>query len=292
MKSGSLQSLLAIVTILVVAAAIAWAGNHGSVTASGVPLFGFCCAFAFAVNWIVFVPAYVFQTERYFDLTGSLTYLSLIATVLFVRGFEDPRAALISILVAIWAIRLGSFLFRRVTADGSDGRFDPIKPDFLWFLMTWTLQGLWVFLTFSCGLAAMTSDARVPLGGFAALGTSVWVLGFVIEYLADSQKSAFRADPANAGRFITTGIWAWSRHPNYFGEITLWLGIALIALPALSGWQYATLISPVFVFILLTRISGVPMLESRGKKRWGEEAAYREYKARTPTLFLRPPSKA
>ena len=99
----------------------------------------------------------------------------------------------------------------------------------------------------------------------------------------------FRADPANEGRFITTGLWAWSRHPNYFGEILLWAGIALIAFPVLQGAQLATLISPVFVFVLLTRISGVPLLESRGKKRWGDEPAYQEYKARTPVLWPRPP---
>jgi steroid 5-alpha reductase family enzyme len=177
----------------------------------------------------------------------------------------------------------------RVVRDGSDGRFDSIKPSWPRLIMTWTLQGLWVLLTLSCALAAMTSATSRPLGLFAVVGSLVWVLGFAIEAAADQQKTRFRADPANHGRFIESGIWAWSRHPNYFGEITLWVGVALIALPALTGWQYATLISPVFVYVLLTRISGIPLLESRGKKKWGAEPEYVAYRERTPVLFPRPP---
>jgi steroid 5-alpha reductase family enzyme len=287
--SQTAQWLGAIVVILVVAALIAWAGSQGSVHAIGIPLFALCAGLAFVVNWAAFVPAWLHQTEHYYDLTGALSYLSLLVVALALAGGIDPRASLLALLVATWAVRLGSFLFRRVREDGSDGRFDVIKPNFARFLMTWSLQGLWVFVTLSCGLAAMTSAERVPLGAMAALGCVLWLAGFGIEVIADRQKRAFRADAANAGRFITTGLWAWSRHPNYFGEITLWLGIALIALPALSGWQWLTLVSPLFVYVLLTRISGVPMLESRAKKRWGDEPEYRAYKQRTPSVFLRPP---
>jgi len=283
------QWLGAISVILLIAAGMAWAGSQGSVETSGVALFALCGGLAFVVNWVAFVPAWLGQTERYYDLTGSLTYLSLIGVALALSGGIDLRAGLLGLLVATWAVRLGRFLFKRVNEDGSDGRFDVIKPNFARFLMTWSLQALWVFVTLSCALAAMTSVHRVPLGAMAVLGSLLWLFGFVIEVIADRQKRVFRADTANAGRFITSGLWAWSRHPNYFGEISLWLGISLIALPALSGWQWLTLVSPVFVYILLTRISGVPMLESRAKKRWGEEPEYRAYKRRTPSVFLRPP---
>jgi len=284
----ALQPWLAIAAILVVGAAIAWAGSQGSTLALGVPLFAFCGAVAFALNWAVFVPAYAYQTERYFDLTGSLTYLTLVACGL-AWGERDARGLLLGGLVAVWALRLGSFLFLRIREAGADGRFDALKPDFARFLMTWTLQGLWVFLTLSCALAAITSVATKPLGVVAALGTAVWVAGFAIEVAADRQKSAFRADPAHRDRFITSGLWAWSRHPNYFGEILLWAGIALVAVPVLSGWQLATLISPVFVFVLLTRISGIPLLESRAKRKWGDDPAFIAYKERTPALVPRPP---
>ena len=192
-------------------------------------------------------------------------------------------------MVGAWALRLGPFLFKRIHEDGGDGRFDALKPDFARFLMTWTLQGLWVFLTFACGLVAMTTPDPVPLGWPAAIGASMWLVGWGLEVVADRQKRAFRHDPANAGGFITTGLWAWSQHPNYFGEILLWSGIAVIALPTLHGAQLATLISPLFVFVLLTRISGIPLLRARAKKRWGDDPAYQAYLARTPTLVPRPP---
>ena len=279
----------AIALILLIGVGVAWAGSQHGREAFGLPLFALCGAFAFVLNWIVFVPSNAFQTEHHFDLTGSLTYLGVVALALGLGGATDPRALLIGALVGIWALRLGSFLFVRVKQDGSDGRFDDIKPDFPRFLMTWTLQGLWVYLTIACGLAAMTAAQPRSLGLSAFVGASLWAIGFAIEVAADHQKRVFRADPAQEGRFITTGLWAWSRHPNYFGEILLWVGVAVVALPALRGWQFVTLVSPVFVYLLLTRISGVPMLEARGKKRWGHDPAYQAYKAAVPVLVPRPP---
>jgi steroid 5-alpha reductase family enzyme len=275
--------------ILLIAAAISWAGSQHGFRVGGVPLFALCGIVAFAINWLVFLPSYAFQTERYFDLTGSLTYASLVVLALALQGEPDPRALLLGGLVLVWALRLGSFLFARIRRDGSDGRFDALKPSLPRFFMTWTLQGLWVLLTASCALAAMTSSRPLPLGGFAAAGGLIWVAGFAIEVLADHQKRRFRSNPANEGRFIQSGAWAWSRHPNYFGEIALWTGVAIIALPVLSGWQYATLVSPIFVYVLLTRVSGIPLLEARAKKNWGEDPEYQAYVDRTPVLVPRPP---
>lgn len=130
---------------------------------------------------------------------------------------------------------------------------------------------------------------REPLGWPTALGLAVWVCGFSIEVVADRQKSRFRDSPGNATACITSGLWAWSRHPNYFGEILLWCGVAIVAAPVLSGWQWVTLISPVFVALLLTQASGIPMLEKSADDRWGTDADYQAYKARTPILMLRPP---
>jgi steroid 5-alpha reductase family enzyme len=273
----------------VIAGTIVWAGSQHGIQVEGIPVLALCGIFAFAVNWLVFLPAYAFQTERYFDLTGSITYASLVVLALALQGEPDPRALLLGGLVIAWALRLGSFLFTRILRDGSDGRFDVLKPSFPRFFMTWTLQGLWVLLTASCALAAMTSSRALPLGGFAVVGALVWAAGFAIEALADQQKRRFRSDPANKGRFIRAGVWAWSRHPNYFGEIALWMGVAIIALPVLSGWQYATLISPVFVYVLLTRISGIPLLEARAKKNWGDDPEFQAYLERTPLLVPRPP---
>ena len=251
-------------------------------------MFASCVAFAFVVNWLLFIPSFLAHTEHYFDLTGSLTYLSVVAFGL-IFGPSDPRAVLVGVLVAIWAMRLGSFLFSRVRAAGSDSRFEKMKYMFLQFLMTWTLQGLWVSFTLAAGLIALTTATPKPLDWACALGVLVWIAGFSIEVIADRQKTQFKADPANEGRFISTGLWSWSRHPNYLGEIVLWAGVAIIALPVMQGWQFIGLISPLFVFVLLTYVSGVRLLENQGKRRWGNDPAYQEYVANTPVLLMSKP---
>ncbi len=286
--TNPLTSLAAIVVSILVAAGIAYAGGQNSVLLLGFPLFALCGLIAFVIQWCCFVPAFLLKTEHFFDLIGSLTYITLALLVMFLRQGEDPRTILIGSLVLVWALRLGSFLFMRIRRDGHDGRFDDIKPDFPKFLMTWTLQGLWVFITFAAGLAAMTANSSKPMGVFAFLGAIFWVIGFSIEVVADWQKRRFRAQASNVGQFIQTGLWSWSRHPNYFGEILLWVGIALIAFPVLSGMQYFTLVSPVFVFLLLTQVSGVRMLEARAAKKWGSDPDYQAYCARTPALMIRP----
>ena len=289
MKTADRQATFALPVILLIGAAIAWAGSQGGLRSGDWPIFALCGAIAFGLNWIVFVHAYAAQTERFFDLTGSLTYLLCVGTALTLVGDPSARAWLVAGMVFLWAGRLGSFLFMRISRDGGDGRFDAIKQSLPRFLMTWTLQGLWVLLTLACALAAITAQQPVSLDGFALLGSLIWLAGFSIEVRADREKNRFRADPANRDRFITTGLWAWSRHPNYFGEITLWVGVAVVAVPVLSGWQYATLISPVFVYVLLTRISGIPLLAARGQKKWGQDPAYQAYLERTPVLVPRPP---
>ncbi len=270
---------------------VALAGSDGSAEVGSVAVFAVCGAVAYLINWVAFVPSNIARTEHYFDLTGSITYVFVVLLAAALSDDLDARAVVVTVMVLVWAVRLGTFLFRRVKRDGRDARFDAIKVDPLRFLLTWTLQGLWVFLTLACALAVITGLDREDFGVFAVVGTVVWVAGFSIEVAADRQKSAFKRDPSNGGRFITSGLWAWSRHPNYFGEITLWAGVAIMALPVLSGWRWVTLISPVFVVLLLTRISGIPMLERRGAKRWGDDPEYRTYVANTPVLIPRPPSR-
>lgn len=268
---------------------IAVAGSDGSETYNGMSLFIICASVSFVLHWIIFIPSFAFQTEHYFDLTGSISYLSAVALAFYLNPSVDPRDLLIGLLIVVWAVRLGSFLFMRVKQDGKDDRFTIMKTQFHWFLMTWTLGGLWVFLTMAAGLAAITSDTTQPFGLMAYLGLALWIFGFSIEVIADRQKRAFKKNQQKDKEFITSGLWAWSRHPNYFGEITLWIGLTLIALPVLSGWQLITLISPVFVYILLTKISGIPLLENRGMKKWGSDPEYIDYVNRTPALILKKP---
>jgi steroid 5-alpha reductase family enzyme len=290
MNEENRNALIALLAIILVAIGVAWAGSQESASAFGIPIFALAVGLIFLIQWLAFIPAYILQTEKFYDLTGSITYISVTIVAVLLSPDVDGRSLLLLALVVIWAGRLGTFLFRRIQKSGKDARFDEIKPSFLRFLNTWTLQGLWVTLTLSAALAAITTTTRKGLGVFALVGFLVWGGGFAIEAVADAQKNHFRADPENKGQFIHTGLWAWSRHPNYFGEIVLWIGVAIIVLPVLRGWQWVTLISPVFVTLLLTRISGVPILEKRADEKWGGQDAYEAYKANTPVLIPRPPT--
>ena len=271
---------------------IATAGSEGSVNFNGVALFAICASISYVLHWIIFIPSFIYQTEHYFDLTGSISYLTGIGVAFYLNPSVDPRDLIIGAMIVIWAVRLGTFLFMRVKQDGKDGRFTVMKTQFHWFLMTWTIGGLWVFLTMAAGLAAITSNVTAPIGIMTYIGIALWIFGFSIEVIADKQKRIFKKQPNKEKEFITSGLWAWSRHPNYFGEITLWFGLTLIALPVLSGWQLVTLISPLFVYILLTRISGVTMLEARGMKKWGDDPEYLNYIKDTPKLMLRKPKSS
>jgi len=288
MKKADRNAFFAFLIVILVGLGVALAGSQGGASALGVPIFALSVGLAFLIQWLAFIPAYLQQNERFFDLTGSITYISVTIIAVLLSPVVDGRSILLLALVVIWAARLGTFLFRRIRKAGKDARFDEIKPSFIRFLTTWTLQGLWVTFTLAAALAAITTTTRKELGVFAVIGFLVWVFGFSTEVAADAQKSRFRANPENKGKFIHTGLWARSRHPNYFGEIVLWIGVAIIALPVLRGWQWVTLISPVFVTLLLTRISGVPMLEKRADEKWGGQEDYEAYKARTPVLIPRP----
>ena len=289
-ERNNTQALFGIVIGVAVGAAISWAGSDGGDRLDTLPVFALCGLLAFAINWLAYIPSAIAQTEHYYDLVGGITYITVTIVAVMLSTQLDLRSAIVAGMVLVWSLRLATFLFRRISRAGKDSRFDTIKTRPVSFLMAWTIQGLWVLLTAAAALAVITGGNREPLGVIGYLGIATWLAGFVIEVVADRQKSDFKADPANKGRFINVGLWAWSRHPNYFGEIVIWTGMAVIALPVLQGWQWATLISPVFVIFLLTKVSGVPLLEQKADERWSGQDDYEEYKRSTPVLVPRPPA--
>lgn len=245
---------------------------------------------AFLIQWVAYIPAYIFQTEKFYDLTGSLSYLTIIWFVFFssnnLSGLNIQNLIVVT-LISVWAIRLGTFLFGRIHKDGEDKRFRTIKTSASQFFMTWTLQGMWVSICTMCAITAISSSQGIIANALFYLGLAFFIVGFAIEVVSDQQKSAFRAVPENKEKFITSGLWSKSQHPNYFGEILLWSAIALLSISSLNGTQYLTLISPIFTYVLLVYISGVRMLDDMGNKKWGHLEEYKEYKRNTPTLFLK-----
>jgi len=282
-----MNKILSILLAVGLPTGVATLANPDALELGGWPALTVLALAAYLMQWVAFIPARLLQTERFYDLTGSLTYIAVTLGAISVATAPSGAQWLIAIMILVWAGRLGSFLFRRIHAAGGDQRFDHIKISSSRFFVAWTLQGAWVVMTSCAALTAIVSTQPTALGTVYMIGAVMWVTGFAIEVIADRQKSRFREDPANAGQFINVGLWARSRHPNYFGEILLWAGIATMATPYLSGSQWIVLLSPFFVYALLTRISGIPTLAKRGQQLWGDDPAYQAYLSNTPRLFPR-----
>ena len=244
---------------------------------------------SFLLQWTLFIPAYFFQTEKFFDISGSINYISIVIYIYFSNyityGFNLGNLIL-SLLIFIWAIRLGVFLFLRIQKDGEDKRFRSIKPSPTKFFMTWTLQATWISICSLCALTGISSDRGIIINNLFFLGLTFFVLGFFIEVVADNQKTKFRKNPKNKNAFIKSGLWSYSRHPNYLGEISIWTGISIISFSSLSNLQFVTLISPIFTYIILVYVSGVRLLEERGNKKWGNLKDYKEYIEKSPRLLF------
>jgi steroid 5-alpha reductase family enzyme len=250
---------------------------------------------SFGINLIAWVPASVLRTEKFYDFTGGVSFLSIIGVVLVVGKMRGSATNVLpAALVAIWAVRLSLFLlFRVLTSEHGDRRFDKLKLNPVRFFIPWTLQALWAFLT---SIAMVVQVSESPSGAdaessswidgdlFALTGIVLWCAGFALEVVADLQKIAFSKNPKNRGRFICSGVWSWCRHPNYFGEITLWVGIFVMGIRTYRSTQWITAVSPLFVGLLLLKVSGLPMLEAYADKKWGAEAEYQEYKRTTHVM--------
>lgn len=283
-----IKDLAAIVACILTAYFVAIAATVEGLLLYGAPIISLCAVVSFAVHWIIAVPSVLISSEKYFDLTGMIATLFVVFTAMFAllnSGQQGSiRSTVVAILVSIWTLRLGTFLYKRIIKSGEDTRFREIKKSLPKFLMAWTLSALWVFLTTVNAITVIALNSQEPIGPFFLIGAILWILGFAFETVADRQKKSFTELAENKDKFITQGLWSISRHPNYFGEIVLWTGIAIISLPLLSGWQHVALVSPVFVFLLLTKISGLPFLEDKAEKKWGDVKDYIEYKNKTPIL--------
>ena len=259
--------------------------QEATLEVSDISLVYYLWAWIFAIQIIVFIPSFIFRTEHYYDLTGGITYISTVVMALILKNSYqciDLISLLLGSMVIIWATRLSSFLFLRVKKSGEDVRFKKIKHSFSWFLMTFMLQGMWVFMCIFPALIVISSF-NSEINNYAIVGSIVWLFGFLFEIIADNQKSNF--NKFNKGEFISNGLWSITRHPNYFGEFILWLGITIASLGYIDNYKYVLLLTRIFVYLLLTRVSGVNLLEEICEKRWGNSKEYQKYKEKTPLFF-------
>ena len=287
--ASKVKDYINVLIIIFFASIIAVGGGNESLEYNGYPILILCMLSSFIVHWIIFIPSFLAKTEKFYDITGTLAYIIILYTASALTSYSsgislELRTKMIIGMVSFWAIRLGVFLFIRVLRVGEDRRFREAKKSFSKYLVWWTMSGLWVFLTTANALTLIINNKKLDNKFLFYLGILIWIIGIVFEIVADEQKRRFRLDKNNKGSFICTGLWSISRHPNYFGEIILWVGIAIVSLPTLHGFQYITLISPIFIYFLLTRISGVNLLENSADKKWGDQSDYIKYKKDTSVL--------
>jgi len=282
---------IVVTSVFMIIFLIVSAVGKNSVILNGYSAVLYCAVICVGMQWVAWIPASIGKTERFYDLTGGLTYITIVGFSLWAGSRSEPissRELIVSLLVIIWSLRLSSFLYLRIHRTGKDGRFDKLKTSSIRFLVPWTIQGLWVFLTMIVVIVINTQANSAPaLGIWDGIGLSIWILGFSIEVIADNQKTVFNSEPNNQGKWIDCGLWSYSRHPNYLGEILLWTGIAFFGVSCFTGLEKIAWISPLFIYLLLTKISGTPILDRRALEKWGDDSEYQIYREKTPLLFPR-----
>ena len=277
---------IVVTSVFIIIFLVVSAVGNNSVILNGYSAVLCCAVICIGIQWVAWIPASIGKSERFYDLTGGLTYITLVGFSLWAGSRSEPissRELIVSLLVVIWSLRLSSFLYLRIHRTGKDGRFDKLKTSSIRFLVPWTIQGLWVFLTMIVVIVINTqADSAPALGIWDGIGLSIWILGFSIEVIADNQKTVFNSEPNNEGKWIDCGLWSYSRHPNYLGEILLWTGIAFFGVSCFTGLEKIAWVSPLFIYVLLTKISGTPILDRRALEKWGDDSEYQIYRKNTP----------
>jgi steroid 5-alpha reductase family enzyme len=236
------------------------------------------------INLVMFIPAYVYKTDKLTDISYSITF-AVVALAGFITSSSKAPHMLITLLVLLWAVRLGAFLFARIRRVGKDSRFDGMREDFLRFLKFWLLQGLSVWVIMLAALLGYT-ESSPRLTALSWVGLCVFGIGLFVESVADSQKRRFKDDPNNKGKWIDAGVWRMSRHPNYLGEMMVWVGLYLVVVPSLSFVPaLVALLSPLYIITLLSFVSGIPLLEKSAQEKWGSQKEFQRYKSEVPVLI-------
>ena len=231
----------------IVVMSIAWFGDTTGAELYGLPFMLALALGVFVIQWVGLIHARTFETEKFYDLVGSISYIGVTAFVVSTVESVGLRQQIIAVAVIVWALRLGPFLFRRVLAVGEDQRFRHIKKSTPRFFLAWTLQGTWVFITASAALAAIVAPNTNPLEPMFYVGAALWVIGMTIEVIADEQKNAFRKNPDNAGKFITTDFDATA---PLFEEIATSGRCCRDGVAIASGAVLIFLLSPVVVALI------------------------------------------
>jgi len=240
-----------------------------------------------AIQAFFFTFAATLKTDKVTDLSYGLTFV-LISVYWLMRHADTISAYKIalSVMITIWGIRIAGYLVIRILKTGRDRRFDEMRDKPLKFARFWLLQGVSVWAIMLPAVFLLSRQYELEFGVWAFAGMIVWFSGLVIETIADMQLYSFRFNKDNKGKWIDEGLWHYSRHPNYFGEMLVWWGLFIYGLGFYAGVSWLAIIGPLFITILLRFVSGVPLLEKANDKRWGKDKDYIKYKKSTNIIVL------
>ncbi|XP_024394765.1 uncharacterized protein [Physcomitrium patens] len=238
-----------------------------------------------------FCVAATLKIDKVTDFAGVSNFVILAVTTFLLNGTHYFRQTVLTCLAVAWGLRLSIFLLLRILEWGEDRRMDNKRNNLARFAVFWTLQGIWVWtvslpVTIVNGIVTRNPEIQVV----DVLGWAMWGIGVTIEAIGDQQKLRFKRDLASQRRWCDVGVWKWSRHPNYFGEILLWCGVFVASTPVLKGGQWGAVASPILITLLLLFLSGIPLLEASADKKHGSNPEYRAYKHRTSPLIPLPPT--
>lgn len=243
----------------------------------------FSLAISLIINLVIFLPAYFFRTDKLTDISYALTFAVIAIFYFLTNEMTLPKAVLL-LMILVWGGRLGGYLLIRIRKIGRDTRFDGMRESFIRFGRFWLLQAVSVWAIMLSSILFFSNSTFLNVLSF--LGFSIWAAGFLLEAFADFQKFNFLNDSNNKDKWIESGLWKYSRHPNYLGEIMVWAGIYFFVAPSLFGIELLIgFISPLFVTILLIFVSGIPILEKKSDKKWGDNKNYQDYKKRVGVLI-------
>ncbi|MBN2100657.1 DUF1295 domain-containing protein [Candidatus Dojkabacteria bacterium] len=240
------------------------------------------------IQILFFIFAFLLKTDKLTDLTYGLTFIILVFFAITLSPMITVNKIILLAMICLWALRLISYLFYRINKMKKDTRFDEMRTDFLKFARFWIFQGISVWIIMLPSLIYFSQLKSHSFSIVSVLGIIIWFTGLLIETIADIQKFMFKSKPENKGLWIESGLWKYSRHPNYFGEILCWVGVFTFITPILRNWEFLTVISPLYITTLLLFVSGIPILEKRYNERYKNNRDYQEYKNSTSLLIPLP----
>lgn len=248
--------------------------------------------FSLSINLLFFLVAFSFKTDKVTDLSYSLSFF-LLAPLLLLAGGKgfSVQQIVVTMAIMIWGLRLGIYLFSRILITKTDDRFDDKRNNPSNLIRFWILQILAVWLIMLPFSLYLTRRNTGNSGVFFYIGLAIFIIGLIIETVSDSQKFQFKKKQENKKRWMQSGLWKYSRHPNYFGEILVWWGLFIVVLPFLSGFSYLTILGPISITLLLLFVSGIPLLEKSADKKYGQDPEYVAYRDGTSLLILLPKKK-